>query len=481
MNERAARDVVLVRAIETAEGAHDVWSDADRAWAGRTAAEIVGERAPDDAFLARRAALVLERLAQRFPKVGALSRVPTPRGWLAFIAAVAAFVIGAAGVDIGPGRMINLLAPPVLALLVWNLGVYVALFVAAAIPGPRRAKRRPVRRAVAAWLRDVSQPARKPGTPRALAVALARFVAEWSTLALPLWQRRAARLLHVCAAALASGAIAGLYFRGVALEYRAGWQSTFLDAADVTRILHGVLAPGAWLTGIAVPDADHLQAIAGGTAGENAARWIHLYAATILLIVIVPRLALAGVAWMREHRMARRFPVALDAAYFQRLLHAWREGAARIAVVPYSFDVPVANRDGLTKLMARVFDAGVDIAWRAPIAYGDDTSPDLPPPPLAGVVALFNLTATPERENHGAFIAALAARAAGHAPLTAIVDSSDFVQRFRAEPRRTEERETAWRQALEAEGIEPLFVRLVDPDLRQAGAVFASIADGMTD
>lgn len=474
MNERNARDVVLVRAIETAEGARDVWTDADRVWAGRTAAEIVGERAPDGAFLGRRAALVLERLAQRFPKVAALSRIPAPRGWIALVTALAAFVIGAAGVDIGPGRMINLLAPPVLALLVWNLGVYVALLVAAANLRRRQAKRGPVRRTVAGWLRDVSPPARKPGTPRALAIALARFAADWSTLALPLWQRRAARLLHIGAAALALGAIAGLYIRGIALEYHAGWQSTFLDAADVARLLHVVLAPGAWLTGTAVPNAAHLQTIAGGTAGENAAAWIHLYAATILLIVIVPRFALAGIAWIRERRMARRFPIALDAAYFQRLLHAWREGAAHLVAVPYSFDIPAARRDGLSKLMTRVFDTGVDIAWRPPIAYGDDTLPDLPPPPLAGVVALFNLAATPERENHGAFAAALAERLAGRAPLVAIVDISDFVDRFHDQPRRVEERETSWRQALETAGIAPLFVRLADPDLRQADAAFAS-------
>ena len=76
MNERTAREVVLVRAIELADGAREIWSDADRAWAGRTAAEIVGEKATGDAFLGRRATLVLERFSERFPKVRALSHVP---------------------------------------------------------------------------------------------------------------------------------------------------------------------------------------------------------------------------------------------------------------------------------------------------------------------------------------------------------------------------------------------------------------------
>jgi hypothetical protein len=477
MNERSAHDVVLVRAIEATDGAREFWTDADRAWAGRTAAEIVGEQAPDDVFVGRRAALVLERLGDRFPKIGALSRVPTARGALAAVAAIAAFAIGALGVDIGPGHMINLLAPPVLALLVWNLAVYAALLVALAASSRHRVARGPLRRTVVAWFRDVARPvARKPGVPRALAVAFARFAVDWPALAIPLWQQRGARLLHLAAAALALGAIAGLYIRGIALEYRAGWQSTFLDATDVARLLHFVLAPGAWLTGIGIPDAARLQAIAGGSAGENAAPWIHLFAATILLIVIVPRVALAGAAWLRERHLARRFPLALDAAYFQRLLHARREGTAQVVAIPYSFDVPQPNREGLAKLMLRVFEGGVDLAWCAPVPYGDDTLPGLPRAAPAGVVAVFNLTATPERENHGAFAAALAERIAGRAPLAVVVDTSDFIDRFADQRRRLDERETAWREVLEPRRITPLFVRLVEPDLAQAGDVFADPA-----
>src|SRR5207249_5866729 len=104
-----------------ADDGRAIWSDADRIWAGRTAAEIVGESASADGFLGHRAALVLERLAQRYPSVRKLARAPAVRGWLAPVAATAAFIIGAAGVEIGVEHQINLLAPPVLALLVWNL------------------------------------------------------------------------------------------------------------------------------------------------------------------------------------------------------------------------------------------------------------------------------------------------------------------------------------------------------------------------
>ncbi|HEY3461601.1 MAG TPA: DUF2868 domain-containing protein, partial [Casimicrobiaceae bacterium] len=93
--------------------------------------------------------------------------------------------------------------------------------------------------------------------------------------------------------------------------------------------------------------------MAGQGGGENAARWIHLYAATILLIVIVPRLVLAAIAWLRERRLRTHFPLALDTPYFERLVRAWREGRLAVRVVPYSFDVPAASREGLVRLLER--------------------------------------------------------------------------------------------------------------------------------
>jgi hypothetical protein len=53
MDERSALDVTAVRVIETDEAARVNWSDVDRAWASRAAAEVVGERATPSAPCAR--------------------------------------------------------------------------------------------------------------------------------------------------------------------------------------------------------------------------------------------------------------------------------------------------------------------------------------------------------------------------------------------------------------------------------------------
>jgi uncharacterized protein DUF2868 len=480
VNERAARDVVLLRAIEGADSGREIWSDADRLWASRTAAENVGESATADAFLGERASLALRRLATRYPKLAAVARVPVRWGWAALLAALAAFALGVAGAGIGSPQRINLLAPPVLGLFAWNVGVYALLFALAVLPaGDRTDRDGPLRRSVMRWLGHAAQKARKIAAPLPLTEALGRFASEWPTLAAPLWRQRAAWLLHGCAAALAAGAIAGLYLRGIPLEYRASWQSTFLDADDVARLLRVVLAPGAWVTGIAIPDADHLRTIDARSAGENAARWIHLYAATLSVVVVVPRLLLAAFGGVRSLQLARRLPLLLDAPYFRRLLHAWREGTAHVVAVPYSYDVPSASADGFARLMTRVFQSAVDIDWMPAVAYGTDELPDLPPAP-AGVVAVFSLGATPERENHRSFVAALAAKLACRAPLFALVDTSAFVDRFHDDPRRIAEREAAWRETLAAQDVEPIFVRLARPDLAAASAVLAERLEAAT-
>ncbi|HMA32041.1 MAG TPA: DUF2868 domain-containing protein [Casimicrobiaceae bacterium] len=472
MDERSARDVMLVQAIETADRARAVWSDADRIAVGQAAAHAVGEGAAAETYLARRAGLALARIVAREPRMQSLAghRVAGPK--VAIFAIAAAFIAGVAAAHVGPGQQINLLAPPVLVLLAWNVAVYVALAIAVATSrgGVRTTVPEGLRSLLAKLLGRMPVPWHEAAQKHPLASAAAAFAADWTRASAPLWRRRAACILHVAAAALALGEVGGLYLRGIALEYRAVWQSTFLDAADVARVLHVVLAPGALVTGIAIPGADALKALGPASQGENAARWIHLYAGTILVVVVVPRLALAAAAWIGATRMSRRFPLQVDAPYFQRILRAWRAGTAQVLAIPYSYEVGTRVIEGLRAVLSRAFEAPVALEWMPALRYGDD-APPLPSTPPAAIVVLFNLTATPEAENHGAIVDQIAARACG-APVIPIVDTSDFAARFRDVPQRTAERETAWRQVLEGRGVTPLFVALVNPEVALAAASF---------
>ena len=70
-----------------------------------------------------------------------------------------------------------------------------------------------------------------------LGEAVRRFAADWSEAAAPLLGRHLRRWLHLGAAAVAAGLIAGLYLRGLVLRYEAGWESTFLDPPQVKALI----------------------------------------------------------------------------------------------------------------------------------------------------------------------------------------------------------------------------------------------------
>jgi len=81
------------------------------------------------------------------------------------------------------------------------------------------------------------------------------------------------------------------------------------------------------------------------------------------------------------------------------------------------------------------------------VRYGDEDAPLHAGVESVGgqIIALFNATATPEREAHGAFLRALGNAGGGARRLVALVDESSFLARGR-QPARVEGRRAAWRE-----------------------------------
>ncbi|MGW9630237.1 DUF2868 domain-containing protein [Agromyces sp. NPDC055520] len=470
MDESAALKTTAARAVETADRDRVLWSDADREWASRAAAAIVGERASADEFLSRRAQLVLERIGTRQPAVTRTVRGIRWRPWVGVVTVVAAFLLGLLIDRIGGGSSINLLAPPVFALVVWNLVVYIWLLVRPLVLGRRAAG--PVRSfliRIASVRGGNGDSNRADASTAARRTVLAALPRDWARVAAPLYGARAARVLHLAAAATALGVIAGLYLRGLAFEYRASWESTFLGAEQVRALLAVTFAPGSWVTGITVPGVAAIEAIRA-PASENAAIWMHLMAATVALVVIVPRLVLALASGLVERRRAKRVALPLDEPYYHRLVAGWVGEPARVRVIPYSYTLTPEARAGLEAVLARAYgNAAATID--APVAWGDEWSS--PATDAAGTpeirLPLFSLTATPEDDAHGAFLAASGAT-------VVLVDESTFLARWGDDARRREERRAVWRELIEARGVVPVFVDLGDPDLAAAEAQLAAAA-----
>lgn len=466
VNENAARNVLLVRTFETGEVSPKVWSEDDRAWASRAAAEVVGAGASREAFLERRAALVVERLGSRHPSIPRALRALAWRPWIGWVLVVAAFALGLAIDAIGPGDHINLLAFPHFGLLVWNIAVYALIATRAGARLARQSAQHlgPIARIVARAGHAVVDETTLAPRDSGMASLFAEFARDWTQATARLVTARVARVLHIAAALFAVGAVAGLYMRGLVFEYRAGWESTFLDPEQAHGLLSFVLGPASLLTGIELPDVERFAQLRFSAGdGENAAPWIHLYAATIGLVVLLPRTLLALGAWLAERRLATHFPMRLGDAYFQRLLRGFRGEIAQVRAVPYGYVPSPRATLALNALVGRVFGprSAMEIATSVPFG-GEDAIPadSVPATAPALVVVLFAMTATPEPENHGAFVAAIAGRLAHGTPLVVIIDESEFAQRFAADPRRRAERRDAWRGMLTEQSREPVFVDL---------------------
>lgn len=479
MNEPAALDVTAVRAVETNDGDRTVWTDADREWASRAAAAVVGEGADGETFLARRSALALERIGTRDAAVPRAVRALRWRPWVGVAVVAAAFVAGVVVDRVGGGTRINLLAPPVFALLVWNLAVYLVLVVRLVVRPGRFAQTGPLRAALTYMAAGGERARRIRGDGAGpMRAAVGALPAEWARLAAPLYAARSARILHLAAAAVALGVIAGLYVRGLAFEYRATWESTFLDAGSVQALLAVALTPGSLLTGIAVPDVAAIEAIRA-PASENAARWLHLFAATVAAVVVAPRLVLAAVAGLIERRRARHVAVPLSDPYYQRLLRGYRGGPVRVRVIPYSYTPAPPVLAGLEALLGRAYGGSASLVVEAPVSWGDEEA--VAARRLPGghdpVVALFSLTATPEHEAHGRFLEALTAEAGAERPFAAVVDESAFHTRWPGDERRLAGRRAAWRDLLTVHHADAVFADLTAPDLAEAQAALDAALD----
>ena len=327
--------------------------------------------------------------------------------------------------------------------------------------------------------------ARLPGgfADRASEVAravTAAYLPGWRRIAAPLVIARGRALLHVASAGLAAGLIIGMYVRGIAFEYRATWESTFLGPAQVHALLAAVLGPAAAVLGRSVPDAAALALIRAPGSGE-AASIIHLFAITALLWVIAPRLMLAAIDTARAHDKARRVVLDLDEPYYRHLLAEYRGDATNVYAVPYSGELDPAAADALRERLQRLEGTPVALHVCPSVAYGTEasewleralperrgTSPAQSERWLALVMALAQ---TPESEVHGELIRQLAERASAlRYRLILVVDASGYRRRLagtQVEQRRLEERREAWNRMAARRGLTPLHLDLAEGPAR---------------
>jgi hypothetical protein len=469
MNEGTARKVVLMRAIETADAKREILSEDDRLYASRSARELAnwqaseGKTAPTlDHFLHQRADLILKRLAERTPAFSSFVHRRPLMPLAAVLLPIVGFVAGAGLDRIANPHRVDLLSAPLLLIVAWNLLVYLALIVWALVPSRMTGWAGPglLRRLAA------GKPALPRKLPAPLAAGLTQYLGDWGILSATLVRLRLSRSVHLAAAAFALGAIASLYARGITNEYAAGWESTFLDARQVHAMLSTLFAPALAvfpLQGFSLADVQALRFVrepspAGGP------RWVHLYAATLFLLVVLPRVVLALIAALRARRIAHHFPLDLGQPYFRALAdRVGASGPAVLRVIPYSFTVDEARHKGLASVAAMVLGEQAQLMLRPAIPYGEEPKESLRDARLddadvAVSAVLFNLAATPETENHGAFLDYLVRNTPRG--IAVLVDESALAERGA----RLDERVALWRQFCSYHRTSVTLVNLLHPE-----------------
>lgn len=304
--------VLLAQSIEQVDAGRTLVSQADWDEATRTAVAAARQRGAQrvgagDVVL-ERADTVARRASGRDAVIAALHEPGAAGRWLARGLPLLALVMGLAIDRIANAHRVDLLSPPLLIVLAWNLCVYLLM--------GWRAWRPPA--TGLPLLQGLGQLTRRLGSGRGRGLAAriaADFHARWWAHTADLQVQRAARVLHLCAAAWGAGIALSLLLRGLVVRYQFGWESTFLDATQVHAIVSVLFWPLAVLFGTApftLQEIAATQNFAGEGAGGS--RWVWMYVGLLALVVVLPRLALAAWARWREARWQARIDPG-DAAF----------------------------------------------------------------------------------------------------------------------------------------------------------------------
>lgn len=348
-----ARQLLLVRAVEDVDAQGRLVSEVERDEFEREAAEASRQASGAidvPRYLRERARRMLAAIDRRQPRIAALQAQEGWRRWLLLLVPLVACVLGAAIDRIDNPQQVNMLSPPLLGVVAWNLVMYLLLVLAALLPGGRQP---PGLALVQRWL--AGAPAGGHRTGRLRADVLGRFHQHWLRAAgrqESLWFRQ---LLHLCAAGWALGLAFSIMLGGIVREYRVGWESTLLDVHQVHAVLAALFAPVVALLPFdpfSVADLQRMAFRSGDVPVEEARRWIWMYIALLALLVVVPRLLLAAWSSWRRRRLGRAVAIDLRESYWVQVLARVSPARVTIGVIAQEG----AGRDALMRMLLQVAD-----------------------------------------------------------------------------------------------------------------------------
>ena len=493
ITENQAQRVLWVRALEQSAHNDQIWSAQDAQAATRATKNITGENSPFDLFVASRAEYVIEQIAKRNPE---LVTEPSRRQSLAVFGwalIVAAFAIGFMTDHLMADRWVNVIEWPIVLLIAWNLfvvtynvGQYVWSFFRPATD-PRHV-----------WLNNILGRWQRWGMLRfnsrkKSSTWVKSFEIQWQQNCITLNTLRISLVFHAASIAFAIGMLGSLYVRGLFKAYRVGWESTFLSADAIHALASVVLAPGAWLFNMEIPSVEQVAGLQMPNGREElAANWIHLYAGSILLCVIVPRLVLLIKAGYSKVCMQRNFPLPLSSMYYTALRSLRAGFQATVLTIPFRYELTSVMKANLTRLLECAHGLSSTVSLEQAVVMGHDVNDWKSAFHREGYIAvfvIFNLNATAEQDTHGRLMRNILKECRGLAPVIPIVDTSPYShqnadlntnqntnqnthhnahQNNQQNKLRFDQRCHQWRTVLNTVGCTPLFLDLLTLDQEDA-------------
>lgn len=442
MNPQTIQQLMLVRAVEEADLSGEEIPLSEREDATRQALTEIGDPGQPATskiisrkqwqFFARRAEILHERT--HHPVHSILPSLGTSK--IAGGICLAAFVIGCASHMLGLTRSFDIVALPILFLLVWNLVVYALLLYKLLRPSPPSEKEGLLGFWITRLLLGRQEKNKESKASQVYLKALASWLKFWLSPAMLSW-------FHAGSACLVLGLLAAVYLRGLNREYVAVWESTWLSASGVQSFIGGLLSPASWISGIPLPataEEWNQWRSSSGTGGAHAGRWIHLYAVTMIGGIVLPRILLAAQSsWISQRRRTAPPPWRSNERYVAQLLNQSQSSSeSHIAVLPFDSKNTQLLRDAqfqksITRLIHETWGLSAIPCWLETVRYGDEEDAFAKQWCDAltcdGAVLILDIKATPEDEVHGALLAAVAKHfAASEKGLLVVLESSGINQ-----------------------------------------------------
>ena len=341
LNENEARKVLLLQAVESV--APELLPEA-------AIQEAERELTAPEEEVGQRILLRAERLLEHLPTAYRLLTAQLPWPWLHTVVPMAAFFVGLFSNVLGPEGHIHAIVNPMMVLILWNV-VVVAFFTilrrqtgrvqhtesvssqTRVLAVPRRPKRRsaepdlPLPVQLVIWpilklwaaLVELFEPVANRIARSAVHVRVGGwFLSRYLRVCRHPILERTHQLLSFSAIVLAAGTIAGMYLRAIVFDYTVVWRSTLIESPETRLSLARLLFwPAAIVLGPYFPNAQTIAEMATdrGTAG---AIWIHVFAISAIVYIVIPRSLLVYFAASESRKASKAVPVPVEPMDLER-------------------------------------------------------------------------------------------------------------------------------------------------------------------